>query len=302
MQLYLSGSIGNKGDAIFAKLIQCDGYRLCTYAYPKEAYEYLNLADGLGLRANMMIDSGAFTAWQNGKPIELEKLLSYSNDLVQRYGDRHNFVFISLDVIPGQRNRFPTPAELKAAEEESYDNYLVYQHEMKDLHVLPVYHSGEALSLRDKYLKHTDHICLSMNQGMSEKNRVEWAMSAQAPGIKLHGLAATGVQMIKYVDWYSVDSAAWIMSAAMGSIYWPLQDGRISTLPVSSNSPAKKKKNAHADNMTISQPIIDVMESRGYTLEQLGTEYLARMQWNMETWHLHKWIRTPMIQRGLFDD
>lgn len=302
MQLYISGSLGKSAYVQIEKLLRYDGYRLCTYAYAKEAYVYLDIADELKIRAHMMIDSGAFTAWAGGNPVELPKLLAFSKDLIQKYGDRHDFIFISLDVMPGEKGRQATEAELKQSMRISYDNYLVYQQEMGEHTVLPVYHSGEPTSLRNWYLKHTDHICLSMNQGMGEKDRVNWATRVQVPGIKMHGLAATGVQMIRYVKWFSVDSASWIMIAAMGAIYWPSKDGKIATVSVSAKSPRVKIKNSHVSNLTMSQEMIEVIEKQGYTLDDLMHDYSSRMSWNLDVWENHKWIKTPLYQKGLFDD
>jgi len=300
MNLYLSGSLV-KGDAeIIERILHLDGYRLCTYAYPKEAAIYLDIADALGIRAHMMMDSGAFTSWNSGKPVQLEKLLAYNMDILNRYGDRHDFVFISLDVMPGERGRKPTEVELKQGMKKSYENFLELQAAIP-CPVLPVYHSGEPLALRNMYLNKTDYICLSMNQGMGEKYRVEWATRVQVPGVKMHGLAATGNQMIQYVDWFSVDSAAWIMMAAMGTIYWPTPQG-LTALSVSNQSPKRKAYNSHATSVPMAKDVADIMASRGYKLDDLQEHHRVRMLWNLEAWANNNWKRTPVQMQGLFDD
>lgn len=300
MQLYLSGSLV-KGDAeIIERILRLDGYRLCTYAYPKEAGIYLDIADALGIRAHMMMDSGAFSSWNSGKPVELEKLIAFNMGVLEKYGDRHDFVFISLDVMPGQRGRRPTEAELKAGMKESYENFIEMQN-IIPRPVLPVYHSGEPTALRDYYLQKTDHICLSMNQRMGEKYRVEWATRVQVPGVKMHGLAATGNQMIRYVDWYSVDSAAWIMLAAMGQIYWPTPDGLI-TMHISNQSSKRKQYNGHATSVPMSAEVEEEIERRGFKLEALENDHRTRMAWNLEAWSHNEWKRTPVHQQGLFHD
>lgn len=303
MQLYFSGWNAGEDNFLQRELIRLGGYRLCSFAYASHAHTYLELAEEAGIRAKVMIDSGAFTAWTSGKPVQLKELIYYSKKLLSQYGSRHDFIFISLDVIPGAKGRTPTEAELKRAMEESYDNYIVYQQEIGSKHkVLPVYHSGEATSFRDRFLEHTDHICLSMNQDMAEKHRVEWATRNQISGVKLHGLAATGVQMIKYVDWYSVDSAGWIMSAAMGQIMWPLENGRISSISISSTSPNLKRKNAHAKTISMDNELRDIIESRGFNLLELSENPVTRMRWNMNVWLTHNWVRKQLVQEGLFND
>lgn len=301
MQLYLSGSLGKSDFPIIERILELDGYRLCTFAYPKEAAVYLDIAESLGYRGKIMIDSGAFTLWTSGKKIKLEKLVRYSQNLLDTYGDKHDFIFISLDVMPGKRGEDPTPQELKDSMKASYYNYIEYQAAMEKHTVIPVYHSGEPTVLRDMYLRHTDHICLSMNQAMGEKNRVAWASRVQIPGIKLHGLAATGNQMVRYIDWYSVDSAAWILTAAMGMIYWRNEDG-LSILKISNQSPSNKDQNKHADSVTMTDAVREIIRNKGFDYEELAEDHRMRMMWNLETWYFNDWGKNPIHDVGLFNE
>ena len=300
MRMYLSGSFGNANDVLVPYMLENNSYRLCTYAYPKEVFDYLDYAESMGLRANLLIDSGAFSAWNIGKPVQLEKLLAYNKALLDRYGDKHEFMFISLDVIPGERGRKPTEAELKQGIKASCDNFLVMQQEL-NAPVLPVYHSGAPLRLRDWYVARSEYLCLSMNQEMSERDRVGWAMRVQVPGVKMHGLAATGNTMIRYIDWFSVDSAGWVMVGAMGSILWPTEDG-LRPIAVSTNSPSRKGFNKHITTLTMSEQMEAYIEAQGFTVEALATDYAQRWKWNLTQWTHMDWKRTPFITEGLFSD
>lgn len=299
-QLYFSGSF-DSFDGVTEYLIDKDQFRLCTFAYPKEAYYYLDLADSQGKSVNMMIDSGAFTVANSGKTVHLHDLIAYHKDLLARYGDRHNFVFISLDVIVGAKGRKATEAERKAGMKESYDNYVTLAQEFPDQTILPVYHSGEDIRLRNMYIDLTDHICLSMSQRLSEIDRVKWAMEHQVPGIKMHGLAATGNEMLTYVDWYSVDSATWVIHSTMGLIYFKTKRG-LRPYSISSRSPRAKIRNTHLSNMTFTSDIYKQIEEHGYTVEELAEDYAARMKWNIDmllTLDLNN--KQVMMQGGLFD-
>ena len=303
MKLYYSGGLGRTDILVDEMLIKTDAYRLCTFAYPKEATYYLDLADTLGKRARVMIDSGAFTAWSLGKPVELPKLIYYVKGLLAKYGDRHEFIFIALDVMPGEKNRRPTEAELKAGMQKSYENYIEYKAEMEGYEILPVYHTGEPIQLRDWYMKHTDYICLSMNLGMSEQNRIDWALRVSVTGLRTHGLAATGARMTRYVDWFSVDSAAWVKRGAMGQIYWPNNTGFLKSFTVSAISGTRKVHNANVATTTFSEDMIAIIQDRGYTLEQLQHDRGARLMWNVEVWNeADSWKKVPVKEKGLFDD
>jgi len=297
-KLYFSGSVGLDTSE---HLIANDVHRLFTHAYPEEVFEYLDLADARGKRCRIMMDSGAFTSWSIGKPVQLRDLIEYNEKVLRRYGDRHDFVFISLDVIPGERGRKATQEEISAAVVQSYDNFLVMQQHFKNHKVLPVYHSGEDISLRNAYLQKTDYICLSMDQGMSEKNRVEWAKRSIAPGFFHHGLAATGNAMVSRVDWYSVDSSSWVTVGAMGSILWPVGD-KFRVLAVSKTSPLRHEAGAHIDTLTPTERavVVKAIEGWGFDVDTLRDSYQERWRWNIYNWCYPPWKKKHESPMDLF--
>lgn len=299
VQLYFSGSVQ---DSTIRYLVANDVFRLCTFAYPKEAYEYLDTANEMGKRCRMIIDSGAFTAWSIGKPVQLPDLIRYQDDLLKRYGDKHDFLFISLDVIPGEKGRAATSGEIDKAVVQSYDNFCTMQEHQRGHYVLPVYHSGEDPSLRDKYLARTDYICLSMDQGMAEQSRLAWAKRAAVPGYKYHGLAATGNNMVTQVDWYSVDSSSWVTVAAMGSILWPTPAGRFRVLAVSDTSPSRHNRGEHILSITQEERIAveAYIRSLGFDPDRLRLEHAHRWEWNIYQWLHTPWRRAVTKPMDLF--
>jgi len=298
MKMYFSGSFR---EVVARRMIEHNAPRLFTYAYPKEAFMYLNIASEMGVHCDILIDSGAFTAWNKGRPVQLEQLLAYHKQILDTYGDKHDFQFIALDVIPGERGRMATPQEMEDGMKRSFDNFLAMAEFHGDVKkVLPVYHSGEPVAFRDAFLEHTNHICLSMNQNLSERERVAWAMEAQVPGVKLHGLAATGTRIMEYVDWYSVDSAGWLMTAAMGSILWH-NGKRFFPLAVSSDSPQRKEPGKHIENRPDSDTVKDLIYAKGFDPETLAVDYLERCFWNIEAWMEYQPRKRIQRIEGLFD-
>lgn len=277
-------------------------YRLATFAYPKEAIDYLNLADNIGVQANMIIDSGAFTAWSVGKAVQLEDLIAYNEKLLKAYGDRHRFMFISLDAIPGERGRRATSDEITKAVETSYRNFVELQKHFAPYTVLPVFHSGEDFALRDAYLLLTDYLCLSMDQGMPEHTRLAWAKrAASVPGVRFHGLAATGNNMVTQVNWHSADSSSWITVGAMGGILWP-SNGRFRVLPVSNESPNRHDAGKHLRTLSPIElkNVLAFIEKAGYDVEQLETNYTERRKWNVLMWCYPPWKTNPQPALDLF--
>lgn len=294
--MYFSGSMTHPD--VVERLTSTGVHRLFTFAAPKEVHEYLAYCDARGLRARIMLDSGAFTAWNIGKPVKLQNLIDYDLELLKRY-PQHQFVFIALDVIPGARGRRATQTEINAAVEESYHNFRIMQQALPGQHVLPVYHSGEDRFVRDRFLQHVQYMCLSMNQDLSENQRLRWAREAMVPGVYFHGLAATGNAMLSQVDWYSVDSSGWLMVAAMGSILFPLGKS-LKPLSVSSTAPTLKQHGKHLANMSEGPWIIEQIKARGYDPHVLSTDYAARICWNIDMWNSPPWQKAVVQPEGLF--
>jgi hypothetical protein len=287
--LYFSGQSGSDIDNY---IISRDAYRLATYAYKKEAPHYLDRANGFEKSVNMMVDSGAFTSWAVGTPVELASLITYNEELIRTYGSTHNFLFIALDVIPGEKGRFATSDEIDKAVEQSVDNFAVMQQHFKGHYVLPVYHSGEDQSLRDYYMSKTDYICLSPNQGMSEANRVQWSKRAtDVTGVKFHGLAATGNRMATEIGWESIDSSSWITVSGMGGIFWPVGE-RFQILPISNDSPNRHDAGHHY--MTITEPeranVEAFIVAKGFDPVKMQESYIERRLWNVAMWCDPPWV------------
>ena len=307
VHLYLSGNVAAANEEVTVEEFILrrpipKQYRLMSFAYPRQVQDVLRTADKLGVRINAIIDSGAFTAWSVGKPVQLKDLMDHNDQILRDYGDRHDFIFIALDVIPGERGRYATAEEIHAAVEQSFDNYLVMKQHYPNHYVLPVFHSGEEFSLRDKYLSHTDYICLSMDQGMSERERLEWGKRAAVPGFKYHGLAATGNRMVTEIDWYSVDSSSWVTVGAMGGILWPAEGNRLRTLPISTNSPLRHEAGKHYETVTEAERVeIDrFIRHYGFDPQVLAVNPYQRWKWNSLMWAFTPWRKNVQPPLDLF--
>lgn len=296
-KMYFSGSLSQP--RVIEHLTANRVNRLFTFASPKETLKYLRYCEAHGRTAPIMMDSGAFTAWSLGKPVRLQDLINYDLSLLRQHPS-HEYVFIALDVIPGERGRMATESEISTAIKQSFDNYMTMREALHPATVLPVFHSGEEFWLRDRYLRETDYICLSPNQNMTEAMRFKWAReAANVPGMRFHGLATTGNRMLKYIDWYSVDSSSCLMFAAMGSILMPVGD-RLVPVAVSEQSSQRKVEGRHLSTMHESSYLIDMIEEQGYDAKKLAVDHAERVCWNIDQWIASPWIKEPYNQRGLF--
>lgn len=296
-KMYFSGSMAHP--QVVERLMAHNVHRLFTFASRHEAPEYLRACTQRGIRCHMIVDSGAFTAWNIGKPVQLDDLLPYDVQLSRQFPE-HDLVFIALDMIPGERGRRATEVEITKAVEQSKANFDVMRQALTGRCVLPVYHSGEARAVRDHYMNLTDYVCLSVNQDLSEGQRVRWAREAFVPGYKFHGLATTGNRMLSLIDWFSVDSSGWLMTAAMGSILLPVGDA-LKPLSVSSTAPSAKDYGHHLSNMPEAPWIVEYIRSRGYDEQRLATKYEDRICWNIDMWATAPWQKRVAPPEGLFD-
>lgn len=167
----------------------------------------------------LIIDNGAFSAWNSGKKIiSVEEYSDFCNKFHKEFSSLFKEIYyIGLDHIPGTRNGIPTKEEAKEACEITYKNYL---HMLNNncVNVLPVIHQEEDLFWVSKYEEYTDYICV----GGIKKNKSLWfdnIFDIIKTETKLHGLAVTGKRMHEKYPWYSADSTSWLKPFMYGWVY-----------------------------------------------------------------------------------
>lgn len=298
MKLYFSGTLGREIDNYFYSLKVC---RLFSCAYENELFTNLELLRMHGLNGyDLIIDSGAFTAWNAGKPMSMDAMLSVWQHILNKFPD-NNYTFISLDVIPGVKGSPRTDDDYKYAMDQSIKNYDILRDKYPDLKILPVYHAPEPLEVLQHYMAITDHLAISVNATLSEKQRVDVLQAVFPHDIKVHGLATTGLKMLQCVDWYSVDSATWAMIGAMGGLLWLNDDcTEFLKIPISIESPRRKKHNSHIDSHTAADMAYDKIRQYGFDPDTLRTSYKERAKWNILMWTKLRVNPIQYRQEGLF--
>jgi hypothetical protein len=203
----------------------------------------------------LMVDSGAFTAWNKEDPaIDVHPLLDLYRWVDRLAGNRFKAVwFISLDVIPGVPGREPTHDEIKDAVYRSDENHEALRQVFGN-RVIPVFHQGEH---PDRLLEVMEinpiYIGISPQNQIFEERRWRWARNVhellKGEKIMTHGLATTGGTMMETIDWRSVDSTTWVLQAAMGKIRFEWE-GQLIDLGISEGSSGDYKLGKHWDTVT----------------------------------------------------
>jgi hypothetical protein len=254
----------------------------CHGNYFNYALKTIPLCRTIDDEFEIMLDSGAFTAWTKNEEVKIGDLIRTYGAILEKYGDvGRQFWLINLDKIPGSPGRTAGPKEIDECIRISDENYEQLVKEFGDI-VLPVFHQGESERRLAEVEQMGSYINISPRNDVGERVRVRWAKEVHAklkPETKTHGLAATGLPMMQDVPWHSVDSASWIMVASYGHIWWPRT---MTIISISDDSPNRYLADKHYVNLDpLSQKQFEeYAEQFDMTIDQLRSDFVYRAIWN----------------------
>ena len=161
---------------------------MCSYAH-KPSKNLLNLIKSYPDTV-VMLDSGAFSAYNSGQVIDIDKYIQFIKD-------NEIDLYFNLDVIG------------------NVEGTVANQHYMESqgLNPIPVYHYGETLEYLDYLVEQGySYIGLGGTVGKSVKQRQEFfdEVFARHPNIDYHGLGVTAKALVESYNWYSCDSTTWL--------------------------------------------------------------------------------------------
>lgn len=175
-----------------------------------------------------ILDSGAFSAWASGRPVDLHKYAEFAQSLMPRFP---RMVAINLDVIPGEFGRASSTAEREDGMARSLENadYL----RGKGFRLMEVFHQDEPFDFLDLLLSRRrpgELIGLSPRNDLSFQARADWLRGVLGYLVKrhgrgnippCHGLAATSAQVMEVFPFFSVDSTSWYVPLRYGLVAAP---------------------------------------------------------------------------------
>lgn len=195
----------------------------------EEALRKLSNDLGPGYPKRIMLDSGAFTDWGQGRRSNVDDVIRAYHDFLERAdGLFTEILLINLDWIPGekakagQERKQATRSETTEAIWQSDANFAKLKSEFDHV-VLPVFHQEkfESLGRLHEVVEMSEgYLCLSPNNDDIENNRVDWAVfhCLATEGARCHGLATTGNNMMQLAGLYSGDSTSWRTHGGNGDI------------------------------------------------------------------------------------
>lgn len=229
MKIYYSGGLCiEKKDAYLVDLIKA---RLLSYHYVSKG----NTAYYWGQRDARpgymtMLDSGAFTVWNKGKPVDFEKYLKYACETQDKWD-----VIIVLDQIPGS----PGHKNVSLAERDhcaniSWERYqIMLKAGIPAEKLMPVFHQGEQPKWMKKMIDNCPLIGISPANDRTPEEKKVWLNDTMdiacnpdgTPRSRFHGLAVTSPSLMRDYPWHSVDSASWAIGPGNGRMTIPYYKG-----------------------------------------------------------------------------
>ncbi len=306
IKLYFAGAWGVKkeqGDLDIKN-------RLVSFLYKDQLPKWLQVSEKR--KGRVIIDSGAFSAWNNGAVISLDEYIQYAHNSISLCSENNKKVrIVNLDVIPGKvgetsaLNSFlgnkkhlkQNKKIINSAAKQGFSNLKI----MKQNGIIPihVFHQGEDFKWLDKMIEQTDYIGISPANDMPTYSKKKWMYSVfeylykHDAKVDTHGFAVMIPELLKQLPWTSCDAISWRMIAATGSVIYPTNGLKH---PKFRNSKHPYNQITVSANLVgkgaggITPHLLQCFEKDGYSYEDLQ-KHTTRYEINVKTYHLYeKWI------------
>ena len=275
--LYLAG-----GDAVPLELTKEDNVGiLTTFADgPKTVKKFIDKR-----HCKTFCDSGAYGAAHSGKVINLDQYIEFINDTPECD------VFAVLDVIPWSDAGYMDGGAKQLSADDTWKNYVYMLERVKPEYrdkLVCAYHYGETEKALQRIISGIDgykpkYIAFGGRAGTHTKDLYsffdnkfwKWIERSATPDIKIHAFGVTVFEMLERYPWYSADSTTWLRTGIAGNIHSRYCKGSVVNI-----SNQRSGHLNHISNLPKKDLIIEEIESRGFTLEQLAEDYKARNLWN----------------------
>jgi hypothetical protein len=233
MRIVFAAVSAGKNQLMYAKVRNLLG----TQLNKSDMKDALKVSANCNYQATMIVDSGAFSAWNSGEEINIDSYI----DFCHKYQEEHHEHFtelnyVNLDVIPGVVGKPITREDSEIGAQKSLENYLyMKKHGIKSL--IPVYHQGEHIDWLKKILDTgATYIGISPSNDKCTNDRANWldyVFKFVPSNVRTHGFAVTSWRLMYWYPWFSVDSITYKLQAGMGSFFLLNNDNTVSKYELS---------------------------------------------------------------------
>jgi hypothetical protein len=191
---------------------------LFSYEYKSSLKEWLILLQELGGVKNIMIDSGAFSAWSINKPVDRNKYLDFIYEIKAKLAQyTTNLYFVNLDVIPGEFGRKPNSREIEDSAKQGLENFFWFR--QKGVETIHVYHQHEREEWLDIISRNAEYIGISPANDLTTKGRMPWlnrTFFKIRTKNKTHCFGGTDSKILFALPFYSADSSSYMRCKRFG--------------------------------------------------------------------------------------
>lgn len=164
------------------------------------AYPYLNKSLQTYLQdkndINLLLDSGAFTAWKAGQVIEIDDYCKFIDNLPIK-----PWKYFALDVVGNPQKTM-----------ENYEIML-----KRGYKPIPIFTRGEDISVLEDYYKTSDLVGVGGLVGTKKNKAFVNALMKKINKRKVHWLGFTNIKYIKFYKPYMCDSSSWLTGSRYAS-------------------------------------------------------------------------------------
>ena len=265
-------------------------HRLVSYHYMTPSLDkfFMSERDESLVMEDLIMDSGAFSAWSQGLSIDFEDYIRYC----LRHLEHIDYV-VNLDVIPakpGQKSISQEEIERSASGGWRNAQRMLRSGVPKEK-LIHVFHQNENFKWLERMVQEFDYIGLSPANDRTTAEKMIWldqcmpyvTDSTGAPTIKFHGFAVTAHSLMMRYPWFSVDSASWCQQSGRGVVWIPpfrntepVYDEMPYSVRIGNNSPFEKEA-VHFNNHPpkLQALFLKYLESKGHVLGESSCRQLA---------------------------
>jgi len=251
-----------------------------SYLFSYEDKKVINQVEHLATYTHkkflILIDSGAFSAWNRGLKIDIDHYVEFI-DKVKKINTIHDIYFINLDVIPHIKGTKPTKTQIITACEKGIENYhYIKSKGHSTIHTFHQFEDLKYLDLITKECNDLNYIGISPANDQSVESRNKWlgeVFNQVKDTVRTHVLGLTAKDSLEKFPCYSADSSSWINVGRFGELF---DYHELEKIP---------KKNLTRNNLLYYDPTTDFHEALQYyiNLEKYITElWRSRgIEWNI---------------------
>lgn len=301
--LYFAGAWSG-GDATSDKEVTL-GVRnkLCSFLYPNQLESWLRFSEHV--EGKILIDSGAFSAWNKGMAVDFDKYIQYCQDALDSpLSKKKKIRVVNLDVIPGKAGEtanLNTSVKkqdrqvIEDAANQGYKNLCYFLgHGITPIHV---FHQGEDFKWLDKMVEKTDYIGISPANDVGSDQKRLWIdrtfsyLEKNNIKVDTHGFAVWSPSIISDFPWTSCDAATWRLLAAYGGIFYPVGGFKNPDFSINPITMHVSDRKFNTDLHCFGKEIKEMLKDDGYELSDLQEHWSGRAEINIRYFvEFEKWV------------